>query len=250
MARQYKLRGERHFQWRGRDVSRIENLSDIVFALVLALAATQSIPESFDELAVLWRDGLSLAACFALIIFLWRTHHVFFRRYDLQDSVISTLNGVLLFLLLVYIYPLKFMTDFVINFYTGYYSADLPPDTVLELAQVKWLYLIYGGFFAAVFGLFALMYAHALRHADDIGLDPVERNYTRYEVEFASGVVALSLLIILAAFLLPTPVSPLVGMGYSLMGVVAWISGQRASTRAHPLAGTAPSDSKTAPSED
>lgn len=53
MARQYKLRGERHFQWRGRDVSRIENLSDIVFALVLALAATQSIPESFDELAVL-----------------------------------------------------------------------------------------------------------------------------------------------------------------------------------------------------
>ncbi len=250
MARHYKLRGERHFQWRGRDVSRIENLSDIVFALVLALAATQSIPTTFEELAGLWRDALSLAACFALIIFLWRTHHVFFRRYDLQDSVISTLNAVLLFLLLVYIYPLKFMTDFVINFYTGYYTADSPPSAVLEFSQVKWLYLVYGGFFAAVFSLIALMYAHALRHADDIGLDAVERNYTRYEVEFAFGVVVLSLLIILAAFLLPTPFSPLVGMAYSLMGVVAWITGQRASSRARTLDVTAPPESTTAPSGD
>lgn len=250
MARHYKLRGERHFQWRGRDVSRIENLSDIVFALVLALAATQSIPTTFDELADLWRDALSLAACFALIIFLWRTHHVFFRRYDLQDSVVSTLNAVLLFLLLAYIYPLKFMTDFVINLYTGYYTAELPPDAVLEYAQVKWLYLIYGGFFAAVFGLFALLYAHALRHADDIELDPIERIYTRYEVEFALGVVMLSMLIILAAFALPTSYAAFVGMAYALMGVVAWIAGTRATSRVKRIGASPSMDTKTASSSE
>ncbi|WP_306016592.1 TMEM175 family protein [Oceanicaulis sp. MMSF_3324] len=249
MARHYALRGERHFQWRGRDVSRIENLSDIVFALVLALAATQSIPTTFDELAGLWRDALSLAACFALIIFLWRTHHVFFRRYDLQDSVVSTLNAVLLFLLLAYIYPLKFMTDFVINLYTGYYTAAHPPNAVLEYAQVKWLYLIYGGFFAAVFGLFALLYAHALRHADDIGLDPVERIYTRYEVEFALGVVVLSILIVVSAFMLPTTYSAFVGMAYALMGVVAWIAGGRATAKVKTVDSTASAQTKTASSD-
>jgi uncharacterized membrane protein len=231
MSRSYKLHGEKNFQWRGMDVSRIENLSDIVFALVLALAATQSIPQSFEELTGLWRDALSLAACFGLIIFLWRTHHVFFRRYDLQDSVVSTLNAVLLFLLLVYIYPLMFMTDFVVNLYTGGFSQEQPPGDVLAYAQIKWLYLIYGGFFASVFGLFALLYAHALRHADDIGLNEREQVYTRYEVEFALGVLTLSVLIIISAFVLPTILSPYVGMAYSLMGLVAWICGARAESR-------------------
>ncbi|WP_375548923.1 TMEM175 family protein [Oceanicaulis alexandrii] len=234
MSRSYKLRGEKNFQWRGMDVSRIENLSDIVFALVLALAATQSIPKSFDELTGLWRDALSLAACFGLIIFLWRTHHVFFRRYDLQDSAVSTLNAVLLFLLLAYIYPLMFMTEFVVKLYTGGFSAESPPSNVLTFAQIKWLYLIYGGFFAAVFGLFALLYAHALRHADEIGLNTRERVYTRYEVEFAIGVLALSVLIIACAFALPTALSPFVGMAYSLMGLVAWVCGMRAESRLKP----------------
>jgi uncharacterized membrane protein len=234
VSRSYKLHGEKNFQWRGMDVSRIENLSDIVFALVLALAATQSIPQSFDELTGLWRDALSLAACFGLIIFLWRTHHVFFRRYDLQDSVVSTLNAVLLFLLLAYIYPLMFMTEFVVKLYTGGFSAESPPGSVLAYTQIKWLYLIYGGFFASVFGLFALLYAHALRHADDIGLNERERVYTRYEVEFAIGVLCLSVLIIVCAFALPTALSPFVGMAYSLMGLVAWVCGIRAESRLTP----------------
>ena len=84
-----KLRGERNFRWRGADVSRMENLSDIVFALVLTLAAAQTAPRTFDELTGLWRDAISLAACFALIILIWRTHYVVFRRYDLQDSMVG-----------------------------------------------------------------------------------------------------------------------------------------------------------------
>ena len=73
-----KLRGEANFIWRGQDVSRLENLSDIVFALVITLAAAQSIPQNFDQLTGLWRDGLSLGACFLLLLMIWRTHHVFF----------------------------------------------------------------------------------------------------------------------------------------------------------------------------
>jgi uncharacterized membrane protein len=231
VPRTYKLHGERNFKWRGADVSRIENLSDIVFALVLALAATQSIPQSFDELKTLWRDALSLAFCFAIILMIWRTHHAFFRRYDLQDSFVVTINAVLLFLLLVYIYPLKFMADFTINLFTFGFTAENPPSDILSYSQLKWLYLIYGGFFAAVFGLFAPLYAHALKHADAIGLDTRERAYTRFEVEFAVGAVGLSILVIGGAFLLPPLISPYVGGLYSFMGLIPSVCRRRAEAR-------------------
>jgi uncharacterized membrane protein len=225
-----KLHGEANFEWRGADVSRLENLSDIVFALVITLAAAQSVPTSFDQLAGLWRDALSLATCFTLLVTIWRTHHVFFRRYDLQDERTLTLNAILLFLILVYIYPLKFMTDFVVQFFTGgFIGAEV--EAVLTMAQIPWLYVIYGGFFAGVYGVFALLYAHALKRADDIGLSKRERAYTRFEIEFGIGVVGLTGLIIVLAFILPPLLAPFVGMLFSLMGLIALICGKRAEAR-------------------
>lgn len=227
-----KLHGETNFTWRGADVSRLENLSDIVFALVITLAAAQSVPTSFAELTGLWREAISLAACFALLLVIWRMNHVFFRRYDLQDGVTMTLNAVVLFLILVYIYPLKFMADFVVDFFTGAFSGDAAVDAVLSFAQVKWLYVIYGGFFAALYGVFALLYAHALRRADDIGLNARERAYTRFEVEQGIGVGVLSAGIIALAFILPAVLSPFVGALFALMGVNAYVCGVRAEARA------------------
>jgi len=226
-----KLHGEANFEWRGADVSRLENLSDIVFALVITLAAAQSVPTRFDELTGLWRDAVSLAACFALLVTIWRTHHVFFRRYDLQDGPTLTLNAILLFLILVYVYPLKFMTDFVVDFFTGGYVGETV-EQVLTITQVPWLYVIYGGFFAGVYGVFALLYAHALTRADDIGLSKRERAYTRFEIEFAIGVAGLTAMIIALAFLLPSMIAPFSGFLFSLMGVIGLVCGRRAEARA------------------
>ncbi len=226
-----KLHGEANFQWRGADVSRLENLSDIVFALVITLAAAQSVPTSFDELTSLWRDAISLGTCFALLVTIWRTHHVFFRRYDLQDERTLTLNAILLFLILVYIYPLKFMTDFVVQFFTGGYIGE-DVEAVLTFAQVPWLYVVYGGFFAGVYGIFACLYAHALKRADEIGLSKRERAYTRFEIEFALGVVVLTGIIIVLGFVLPPIIAPFVGALFSLMGAIAAICGKRAEARA------------------
>ena len=226
-----KLRGERNFRWRGADVSRIENLSDIVFALVLTLAAAQTVPRTFEELTSLWRDAISLAACFALIILIWRTHYVFFRRYDLQDSMVGVLNALLLFLVLVYIYPLKFMSDFVVDFFSGGFVDRAIVSDVLSVAEVPWLYLIYGGFFASVYGVFALLYGHALRRADDLGLDARERSFTRYEVEFSLGIIVLTAVLIVLAFVLPPVIAPFVGAFFSLIGVIGFISDSRAERR-------------------
>ena len=226
-----KLHGETNFTWRGADVSRVENLSDIVFALVLTLAAAQSVPSSFEELSALWRDAISLGACFAILLTIWRTHHVFFRRYDLQDGKTLTLNAILLFLILVYIYPLKFMTNFVVDFFTGGFEGQ-DVTAILTISEVSWLYVIYGGFFASVYGVFALLYAHALSRADEIGLSARERAYTRFEIEFAISVAILTAIIIALAFTLPPIIAPFSGVLFSLMGVNAYICGKRAENRA------------------
>lgn len=233
MARKSLLRGESHFQWRSPEVSRVENLSDIVFALVLTLAAAQSVPSSFADLANLWRDALTLAACFALILTIWHTHHVFFRRYDLQDSYTVFLNAVLLLLILIFIYPLRFMADFVITLFTGGYD-DASVNEVLTFDQVKYLYLVYGIFFIGVQIVFALLYAHALRRAGDIGLDARERSFTRYEIEAALGITALTLVVIAVAFFGPEPWSAMAGMLFALIGVIAWNCGARAEGRIKP----------------
>jgi len=234
MARQPRLRGERNFRWRSPEVSRVENLSDIVFALVLTLAAAQSVPESFRDLANLWRDGLAFAACFALILTIWHTHHAFFRRYDLQDGYTVLLNAVLLLLVLVFIYPLRFMADFVITFFTGGYESDTQIIQVMSTPQVKYLYLVFGVFYIGVQIVFALLYAHALKRAKEIALDARERAYTRYEVEVAIGIIAITLLVIGVAFFAAPAWAAIAGIFFSLIGLVTWISGARAERRLKP----------------
>jgi hypothetical protein len=235
MTRRYDLTGDAQFTWRGGDVSRTENLSDIVFALVLALAAVESVPRSFDELAGLWREALALAICFALIILIWYTHHHYFRRFGLQDRTVTALNSVLLLLVLAYIFPLKFMAVFVITLFTGGYETVAEIEAVLRLDQVKWLYLIYGGFLAGVYLVFAVLHAHALSRAIPLQLSPRERAFTRSEIEFAAGIVALTGVIVACAFTLPERAAPFSGALFGLTGLVGWLAGARAEARARKL---------------
>ena len=50
------------------------------------------------------------ALMFAMVCWIWYEHNLFFRRYGLQDPWTVFLNCVLLFVVLFYVYPLKFLT--------------------------------------------------------------------------------------------------------------------------------------------
>jgi len=82
----HPLKGEREFQWRGGDPTRVEALSDMVFAFALTLLVVSSAPpQSFAELTQqLWGfPGFTVA--FAMLLSLWHAHYIFFRRYALED---------------------------------------------------------------------------------------------------------------------------------------------------------------------
>ena len=206
------------FRWRGQDVSRLENLSDIVFALAISLLmATADVPASFAELAETLQTFVPLAGCFALLLAVWQVHYTYFRRYGLSDGRTVALNAVLLFLVLLFVYPLRFLADFQAGILFGRYASGRELAAVVSFEQIPFLQLVYSGGYAAVFGVFALLYRHAARQADALALTPAERTLTAERVALASTHVAVALLAIALAFVLPRVWTPMSWMAYMLL---------------------------------
>ena len=104
------------FRWRGGEISRIEGLSDAVFAFALALIVVSlEVPRTYDDLLAVIRTFPAFAVCFALLMMCWYYHYKFFRRYGLEDFPTILLNTLLLFVILFYVYPLKFLFTALIN---------------------------------------------------------------------------------------------------------------------------------------
>ena len=97
---------------RRHEISRLEAFSDAVFAFALTLLVVAlEVPKSYDELMRIINGFVPFGCCFALLVWIWYEHNLFFRRYGLQDNYTVVLNGMLLFVVLFYVYPLKFMFD-------------------------------------------------------------------------------------------------------------------------------------------
>ncbi|MGA9725339.1 MAG: TMEM175 family protein, partial [Candidatus Binatus sp.] len=100
------------FRLRGHQVTRVEALSDVVFAFALTLLGVSlGVPRTFDQLLETMRDFPAFAICFAILIRLWHDHYRFFRRYGLQDGTTIFLNSVLLFIVILFVYALKFLVS-------------------------------------------------------------------------------------------------------------------------------------------
>lgn len=182
----------RGFRMRGRDVTRLESFSDAVFGFaVTLLVVSLEVPKSFDQLIETMRGFLAFAACFAVLATIWNEHYVFSRRFGLQDGFVRFLTGVLLFIVLLYVYPLKFLFNLFIN---GMILQGARGQ--LTLSQATTFFVIYGLGFIAIYLLFAALYLHAYQRRDELELTPVESLDTRWTIagllcETAVGVTSI-----------------------------------------------------------
>lgn len=200
------------FRHRAHEVSRLEAFSDIVFGFALTLIVVSlEVPESFSELMQELSGVLGFACCFAILMWLWHAHYTFFRRYGLADGVTMLLNTVLLFIVLVYVYPLKFLFASV----TGGLHH---PMTAAEASK---LFVIYGAGFVGVMLLLVLLHAHALRLRDQLQLTPVEIHDTRSAIWQFTAQAVVGLLSIALALMLPVRAVGLAGWTYFLLGPVS-----------------------------
>ena len=219
--------GERDFRWRGASVSRIEGLSDGVFALALTLIVVAlEVPTSYAELIELFVQVPVFAACFTLLVVLWFVHHRFHRRFGLEDTRTLLLNALLLFLVLLYVYPLRFMAEFL---YNALLLRRVAPSASMSWSEARTLMLIYGAGVVSIYGVYALMYAHAWSKRAELQLDSVERVLTKSEMHAhllsaGIGVVSIAIAAANAAWI------PYAGFAYALMGPVhgvhGWLTGR------------------------
>src|SRR6266403_1270249 len=109
--------GDSHkFRWRSHEITRIEGLSDAVFGFaVTLLVVSLEVPKTYAELMQAMRGFGAFAICFTLLIVIWFNQYKFFRRYGLQDNLTVVLNLALLFVVLFYVYPLKFVFSFFVS---------------------------------------------------------------------------------------------------------------------------------------
>jgi len=155
-------------KWRSHEPSRIETFSDAVFAFALTLIViSMEVPKSFDMLIETMKGTVSFAVCFGLLFNIWNSQNMFFRRYGLTDSYIVALNAILLFVVLVYTYPLKFLFELV-------FLDDKSQAAMIHNWQIQSLMLIYSAGFIAIYILFYLMYRHAQKSAAELQLSPAE----------------------------------------------------------------------------
>src|SRR5207245_7970750 len=73
--------GEKEFRWRGREITRLEGLTDAVFAFAITLLIVSlEVPRTFDELAAVMSGFLAFLLTFAVLMLVWFQHFRFFRR--------------------------------------------------------------------------------------------------------------------------------------------------------------------------
>ena len=220
---------------RNREVSRLEGFSDAVFGFALTLLVVSlEIPEDFAQLRAQMAGFIPFALMFAMVCWIWYEHNVFFRRYGLQGPWTVFLNCVLLFVVLFYVYPLKFLTISIVG---GLLGQEGP-----KISNADWplLMLLYSSGVLVIFTVFVLLHWHAWRQRDVLDLDALERLQLRFGARshaLSAGLAVVSLV------LLALPVATLwSGMIYCLMGPIhGWNGYQygRASERLERAAVTA-----------
>jgi len=215
---------------RGREVSRIEGFSDAVFGFALTLLVVSlEVPDDFADLARILAGFPAFAVTFTVICWVWYEHYLLFRRYDLEDGFTVVLNCVLLFIVVFYAYPMKFMFTRLVS---GSLLGIGPGiDDGMTAENGRLLMVVYSGGFVAVFTTFMLLHLNALRQRSALALDTLSIYDARASVQRHSISVAIGLMSIAIATVLPINFLAFAGLIFFLMGpahgVFGYMNGRR-----------------------
>jgi uncharacterized membrane protein len=215
--------------------TRLETIVDasFAFALTMLIISVGTIPRTHDELVVALKGIPAFAASFVLIINFWLGHYRWTRRYGIEDARSVTLSLLLIFTVLVFLYPLKMMMFGAFNFFSGGYLPS--PVALTRIDELVDLFASYALGYIVMSLTLAALFRYALRSKVEPPLSPVEVLWTRFDLTIwliQAGVGIASLLI---AWLIPRPWSALAPWPYALLGILLPILATRAHRNADRL---------------
>lgn len=175
-------------------MTRLETFTDaaFAFALTLLVISFEPIGDARELLSVL-RDVPAFVVSASLLMVFWWGHHHWSRRFGLDDGVAVILSCVLVFTVMVYVVPLRFM--FGLLFLYVSMLTGLPVSsgrvTLEAAADVNTMFAVYGIGFMAMSLALVLLNVHAWRKRDVLALDPAAAHDTLTEAG-VWGLLAIS----------------------------------------------------------
>ena len=208
---------------------RLQGFSDAVFAFACTLLVVSlEAPKNYVELMADLSGFLAFGLAFAMLILIWSAHHKLFRRFPLDDAWTVFLNSCLLFTVLLFVYPLKFLAVGMVSSVIGVGAhVDQGINTKAQIAN---LFVVYGAAFAAIFALIAALYLHAGRWSQRAG----SGSKAHFAFECMRGYFVYSAVACLSMLCAALSIGIDYGMPgwiYFLLGPSAWLNGVLAGRR-------------------
>lgn len=161
--------------YRGDSPSRFDNLTDAVFGIAITLLIFNvSNPNSFADLLTFTKTLPAFLISISFIMLIWNEHLRFAEIFTLNDTVLSVLNTVFIGLVIFYVYPLRFLTLFLTNFF---FQTDVRIG--ISGDQVPYLMIYYGAIAFGLYFVLFLFYWRTSKLSEEFGINKFEKFYVK-----------------------------------------------------------------------
>jgi uncharacterized membrane protein len=216
-----KLPSKNGFRMRGEEMTRLETFCDaaFAFAVTMLVISIDGIPKSYGELIEALKGIPAFAASFATITSYWVAHRKWSRQYGLEDWASTLISLILVFVMLVFVYPLKMMFSALFAWISNNW---LPTEFVFGddfVPELLGLFRIYGLGFMALTGMIAVLYIRALKASGRLLLSEYERISTHGEIASFLVLCATGLVSAIFASVFPPRTAIFAGFVYATLPV-------------------------------
>lgn len=191
---------------RGDNMTRIETFVDAAFAFsfTMLVISIDEIPQSPVELFELSKDIPAFLLSATIIGAIWLSHSNWSRVFGLQDRMTVNLSLALVMLVLIFIYPIKLVSQATVLYFSlAVFDIEALNTGMFESEgwannEVAGLF-IYVAIFLIFLALILIAFSqNALRYQRELQLNAIEKKYC-YEITITWGVIIVTAIISLIA---------------------------------------------------
>jgi uncharacterized membrane protein len=212
---------------RQQQTTRLETFVDaaFAFALTMLVVSVDAIPQTYEQLIDAMKRVPAFAASFAIMVMFWHGHYRWSRRFGVEDTGSVVLSLLLVFLVLVFLYPLRLMMSGALSAMTGGWLRWEFQVTQSQHAQT--FAVLYGLAFALMAAVLLLLNARVRRKELVPPLDEAERAVARVEMEVWGVLAGFGATSALLAATLPARFLPAAVWLYAALAIVMPLMSRR-----------------------